>query len=639
MPISEPAKITTPWASTGSKNQIPANANNITGAAGFDKGFPDITMTPEEAGGVPPAGQDFNGIIYQITDIIRYMQAGGQSTFSSALSTAIGGYPVGALVLSNDGTKVFKNNVSGNTNDPNSVQTGWSVVDIGLKELLATSSGSDYIGMQTGTLTDYLAQKRGIDPRLPPYNYKPTDSLAVRTASLQAAFADANTTKLGIVLMGGFIVSPMSLVGHTDYTVYGTGTITIVGGSGAGFEIKNCTGLKTSGSIIIAGNAGLVCGVKVWGSGGTFPDFTTCSLLNLEFSVVNCDLAWQFGDFYAPDNLLSEIVIRSGYIYNCRQVFFAIGSQTVIEFNGYQLIAVNGSVGASLPAIGYCVGATVHINGGEVQIPGVPTGRCIVLRPLDSPNYDNKFGSCFINGAAVESAPMWLIADNPSAVSSIVVGSGKFVMDNCSGFANFSGENVQCAADFTGSVVITNSCEFHRTSPKLSPTVGSAGAARIEVSPTAFDQNFPQGLGAIRGGIAIFSDREIVRSTNMSGQSFPVGTTDINPVSPVTNGDYARFASGFVNGVFTVPLGGLRGVTVTCAIDTLAPHPGDGLVFYVNGVSRLVFEIKDRYSYRSVALGDLAAGDVVTVGITTASGFSVGSNNNDFIAISANCEY
>lgn len=126
MSISEPAKIITPWASTGSKNPIPANANNTTGAAGFDKGFPDVTMTPEEAGGLPPAGQDFNGIFYQITDIIRYMQAGGQPKFSAALSAEIGGYPIGSLVSSDNGMLIFRNLISGNENNPNNNTGGWS---------------------------------------------------------------------------------------------------------------------------------------------------------------------------------------------------------------------------------------------------------------------------------------------------------------------------------------------------------------------------------------------------------------------------------------------------------------------------------------------------------------------------------
>ena len=146
MSISEPAKIITPWASTGSKNPIPASANNTTGAAGFDKGFPDITMTPEEAGGLPPAGQDFNGILYLVTDIIRYMQAGGQPTFDETLSAEIGGYPKGSVVLSGDGVTLWQSQVNDNTNNPNNISTNWLKVDVNLKSLLSSVVGSSLVG-------------------------------------------------------------------------------------------------------------------------------------------------------------------------------------------------------------------------------------------------------------------------------------------------------------------------------------------------------------------------------------------------------------------------------------------------------------------------------------------------------------
>lgn len=139
MSISEPVKIITPWASTGSKNPIPANANNTTGAAGFDKGFPDITMTPAEAGGIPPAGQDFNGILYLITEIIRYMQAGGIPTFSQSMSLEISGYPKGVMVIGEDKKTIWISKIDGNTSNPNSSVGLWDPIDIGLLGVLSSN--------------------------------------------------------------------------------------------------------------------------------------------------------------------------------------------------------------------------------------------------------------------------------------------------------------------------------------------------------------------------------------------------------------------------------------------------------------------------------------------------------------------
>lgn len=146
MSVSEPGKIIIPWAESGLKNPIPPAANPATGRAGFDQGFSAINMTAKEAGGIPPFGQDFNGIFYEVTNILRYMQAGGQPTFDAALATAIGGYPKGAMVLGSDGLTLWQSKVGSNSTDPNTDPSDWGTFDIGLKEDLALPSGAGLVG-------------------------------------------------------------------------------------------------------------------------------------------------------------------------------------------------------------------------------------------------------------------------------------------------------------------------------------------------------------------------------------------------------------------------------------------------------------------------------------------------------------
>lgn len=151
MSVSEPGKIITPWAESGLKNPIPPAANPVTGRAGFDQGFSAINMTAKEAGGIPPFGQDFNGIFYEVTNILRYMQAGGQPTFSSALAAAIGGYPKGAMVLGSDGVTLWQSKVDSNFTDPDTDPVSWGTFDIGLKADLAAPGGAGLIGVGTKT--------------------------------------------------------------------------------------------------------------------------------------------------------------------------------------------------------------------------------------------------------------------------------------------------------------------------------------------------------------------------------------------------------------------------------------------------------------------------------------------------------
>lgn len=125
MSVSEPSKILTPWATSGLKNTIPPTANPVTGNAGYDQGFPAINMTAKEAGGSPPFGQDFNGILFSITEILRYVQAGGLPSFSASMASAVGGYSKGAIVLGGDGVTVFQNTIDGNTTNPDSGGAGW----------------------------------------------------------------------------------------------------------------------------------------------------------------------------------------------------------------------------------------------------------------------------------------------------------------------------------------------------------------------------------------------------------------------------------------------------------------------------------------------------------------------------------
>jgi hypothetical protein len=82
-------------------------------------------MTAKEAGGIPPFGQDFNGIFFDITQILQYMQAGGHPTYSSELSTAIGGYPLGAMLAKASGMGFWRNITASNTTNPDSGGAGW----------------------------------------------------------------------------------------------------------------------------------------------------------------------------------------------------------------------------------------------------------------------------------------------------------------------------------------------------------------------------------------------------------------------------------------------------------------------------------------------------------------------------------
>jgi len=100
-----PSKFNIPFASSagaGFIRTIP-QASQIgiqNGAASLTDGFPPLCFLSAGAGGVSPFGEDFNGVLKQITQWNQWQSAGGPVPYDSAFQAAIGGYPLGAIVSS-----------------------------------------------------------------------------------------------------------------------------------------------------------------------------------------------------------------------------------------------------------------------------------------------------------------------------------------------------------------------------------------------------------------------------------------------------------------------------------------------------------------------------------------------------------
>lgn len=130
--INSPGKLLLPFAQSGAKNTIPVDSQiGITGgAASLTDGFPPLTRTPLAAGGVPPSGEDMNGILYELSAIVRWANAGGGYVYDAAFATDanVNGYPKGARVLRSDGLGYWFNTVDNNATNPEAagaLAAGW----------------------------------------------------------------------------------------------------------------------------------------------------------------------------------------------------------------------------------------------------------------------------------------------------------------------------------------------------------------------------------------------------------------------------------------------------------------------------------------------------------------------------------
>lgn len=160
MALAKPTQITVPFSSNGIKNTIPETATG-SNLASMQEGFPVITMTDVDQGGMPPQGQDMNGILFDVTKAIQYQQAGGLFPYDSTFAQAIDGYPLGALICSADGTKLYQNTLNGNQSDPENGGLNWQEIptDISSKQDKLTTSQMDAVN--SGITTAKVAQYDG----------------------------------------------------------------------------------------------------------------------------------------------------------------------------------------------------------------------------------------------------------------------------------------------------------------------------------------------------------------------------------------------------------------------------------------------------------------------------------------------
>ncbi|HEY1441396.1 MAG TPA: hypothetical protein VGF65_11270 [Mycobacterium sp.] len=145
-----PLKVNQPWAHSAGVNYIrqPPQASQIgitDGAASFADGFPPLNFQPISSGGIPPFGQDMNGLQNQITAWLRWQAAGGPVWYDSAFQSAIGGYPTGAKVMSGTTANLlWVSQTDNNLTNPDASGAGWTVptfADPGLAGIIVTGPG------------------------------------------------------------------------------------------------------------------------------------------------------------------------------------------------------------------------------------------------------------------------------------------------------------------------------------------------------------------------------------------------------------------------------------------------------------------------------------------------------------------
>lgn len=185
--MAQPDLILKPFgaeATAGTINVIPDErpSGAAPQLASWSLGFPLITMTYPGAGGLPPFGQDMNGVLNAISQHTVYLGGGGLYKWSSAYVAAAGGYSKGAVVQSNDGLNSYVSLVDGNATDfnttPSEIGVSWQIYSgQSLIQAQATETSLGVVRIATTPIAlagtdDFAAMtslkvKRAIDQKLP----------------------------------------------------------------------------------------------------------------------------------------------------------------------------------------------------------------------------------------------------------------------------------------------------------------------------------------------------------------------------------------------------------------------------------------------------------------------------------------
>lgn len=270
-----PSKFNIPFASSaggGFIRTIPQVPTGTPGQASLQTGFPPENFEPVAAGGVPPFGADFNGLLNQMSAWDRWAATGGFPPYDAVFQAAVGGYPKTAIVQSLvDPLLLYESIVDGNLTNPDNGGAGWIIwfrkqssnVDI----YVNVSTGNDANnGLSPATALATTQAAVNLAWTWPPSQYIINIHIAAGTytggmATPLSAGPSLNIVGAGI---GSTILDGGS--GNFCFNLQGPNTATISGLTARNTAPTGAQALFTSGrgaTLTIDGNSSTNCGGAV----------------------------------------------------------------------------------------------------------------------------------------------------------------------------------------------------------------------------------------------------------------------------------------------------------------------------------------------------------------------------------------
>lgn len=588
--MTNPTLITTPFAENGDKNTIPESVGAEPQNATMQAGFPPITQQKISEGGIPPERNDFNGILNLYGQHIVHLNKGLPYEFDQDFANKIGGYPLNArLMLDNGG--IVKSTVANNVNNPNNDMTGWvNVGNVGevesIEEMLAILNpnngnrvfvrgfqGDDFI-FDAGKLNINNGHSifNGWERSVPYLHVSPlqwgadptgatesTVAFQAWAAHLSALTLSATYPPVGLIPAGTYTINgQIELKDLSNCTIYSLGAL-ISGTSSSAldalFKVNNAVNSKIFGSLTISCNGleNYGSAFKVTASNGSPLDpngiVSHCDFFGItaERSKVGYQVGEDLDDW---DKHVAEL-----HFVGCESRFVQIacanfGSQTETSFDGSTLAV--GYLDVSHTDREYRIfkikGGIVEYTGGSLINSMIPSSwvnsLALDIQPCQSSVYGNPYPVVSIVNPHIEITSKLLtvksdITNTDSSFSNInLIG--------CKGWCGLAPSedfiNIYDAS-FDGKISIDSSNNFYttivgRTGKNI---VSASNSVIFDVNPLAFGKGFVQGFGGIVGGILKHPLKIISKTTGLNS-TLGAGKQPVVFTTANGTGDLSRYA-------------------------------------------------------------------------------------------------
>lgn len=378
-----PSKFAIPFANAAIApyiRTIPQTPSGTPGQAALTTGFPPENFSPVAAGGVPPFGSDFNGVLNQSTAWNRWQAAGvAFPPYDPSFQSAVAGYPKYACVSSLvSPALVYISIVDNNVTNPDTGGAGWIVfwrqLTVNTDIYVNTSTGND----SNNGLSPATAKKTIQAAILTAWTFPPSSSFTITIRISDGTYAES--------------VSTPSIPGPAITVVGNVGTpsnVLITGGSGSTFalngpNIMTVQGVKASCAVTNAaafaatGSGGqLTLTGTVLGSCVTYGNLATNgATINLGTQTISANCGNPFSAFVAGQISLvpSSVFTISAAITVSSFALANSGGVIVVPATGTPTFVNPGNVTSGARYLALLNGVINTQGQGANYFPGASAG-------------------------------------------------------------------------------------------------------------------------------------------------------------------------------------------------------------------------------------------------------------------------